>query len=528
MFAASTSLKLRLGLGAALLGLVALLAAGMTVLGSDRLAARIDATLAAERRIDAYSVLSTQVSSFIVVAAEAIQSGLPPEDRAARLQSLSDGIGNTFARIRRDLETAVEEARALGIDEQSRRATQSIGIARMEALFETTYRGFSDDTANRERLTGFIDTFSIGFDPLLNSVITDEVRARDKIIAGVADLRRSLTYLALAVSVATLLLLAAFYFGLIRPQFRRLDLLQSAARKIGREDFAVALPENRADEIGQLFAETNRMARALATRKASVDREWETLSQTISDRTEALSKANAALAKTDEDRRRFFADISHELRTPLTVILMESQLGQKGAADPAEAFETIQNRALRLNRRIDDLLRIARSETGQLALEAHAFDLSASVQDAINDCDAELSNSGIKVSHAPAPPLMAVGDANWIRQVVTGLIQNAIRHARSGGRLSIACETTDQRVCVSITDNGPGIAPADQAGIFERFQQVSGPAKTEGFGIGLALAKWVAEQQNGTVTLTSPLPREARLGDAPGTKVTLCIPRVQD
>lgn len=522
-----TSLKLRLGLGAGLLGLVALVATGMTLLGSDRLAARIDATLAAERRVDAYAALSTQFSSFIVVAAEAAQSGLPPEERSARLRSLSDGIRNSFTRIRDGIGAAVEEARALGLDEQSRRATQSISIARMEALFETAHEGLAGGTVNRERLTGFLDQFAIGIDPLLNAVITDEIRARDQIIASVAELRRSLRILALVISAAALILLAAFYVGLIRPQFRRLDQLQKAAQQIGREEFSVALPEDRDDEIGQIFAETNRMAQALATRKAAVDQEWARLNQTIAERTEALSRANAALAKTDEDRRRFFADISHELRTPLTVILMEAQLGLKGAAAPAEAFEIIQNRALRLNRRIDDLLRIARSETGQLALEAHPFDLSATVTEAVEDCRSELDNAGMDVTLPPAPPLMAKGDANWIRQVVTGLIQNAIRHARAGRRLRIACEAGGQNACVSITDNGPGIAPADQPGIFDRFQQGAGAAKSEGFGIGLALAKWVVEQQNGTITLTSPLPPEARLGDGPGTKVTLCIPTTQ-
>ncbi|WP_299846757.1 ATP-binding protein [uncultured Roseovarius sp.] len=528
MFPAKASLKLKFGFGAGLLGLVALMAAGMTVFGSDKLSARINATLAAERRIDRYAVLSTQISSFIVVAAEAIQSGLPPEARASRLNNLSDNIRNTFARIRSDLETAVEEARALGIDEQSRRATQSIGIARMEALFESSRNGFLADTTNREKLVGFIDTFSIGFDPLLNAVITDEVRARDKIIASVAELRRSLTSMAMAISVVTLLLLVSFYLLLIRPQFRRLDQLQAAARQIGQGDFTVTLPDNQHDEIGRLFGETNRMTHALATRKDEVDQEWAKLNDTISERTEALHQANASLAKIDEDRRRFFADISHELRTPLTVILMETQLGLKGTQNAKTSFETIQNRALRLNRRIDDLLRIARSESGQLALESEPFDLTEIVNQALSDTNAELCNANLEVSHSPQSTMQVIGDKNWIRQVLTGLIQNAIRHARSGGRLSISCEAHESCACVSIADNGPGIAPAAQAKIFERFQQGDSSAKSEGFGIGLALAKWVVDQQNGTISIKSPLSDDDKLGDAPGTKVTVCIPLAQD
>ncbi len=528
MFSGRGSLKLKLGLGAALLGLVALLATGMSIYSSDRLSARIDATIAAERRLDRYAVLSTQISSFIVVAAEAIQAGLPPARRAERLEGLSQNIRETFARIRSDLETAVDEARDLGLDEQSRRATQSIGIARMEATFETTRRGLISDTEDREHLIGFIDIFSIGFDPLLNAVITDEVRARDAIIASVASLRRSLIYTAIVISLVTVALLAAFYLGLIRPQFRRLDMLLDAADQIKREEFSITLPETQSDEIGRIFARTNRMAQALAQRRDQVERDWARLNETIAERTEELRNANDALARTDEDRRRFFADISHELRTPLTVILMEAQLGLKGSPNPDQSFEIIHKRAERLSRRIDDLLRIARSETGQLALDAQSFDLCETVQMAVSDIRSELDNAGMEVTCQTAGPLLVTGDCNWVRQVLTGLIQNAIRHARSGGALALICRQTGEAGCVSVIDNGPGIAPADQARIFERFQQGHGPQKSEGFGIGLALAKWVVEQQGGRISITSPLERDDQSDGPSGTKVTLCIPRAAD
>ncbi len=433
------SLRARLGLGALLLGLAGLATAALIVIGMERVSVRIDAALAAEKRIERYSVLSTQVSTFIVVAAELIQSVLPIEERTARLESVTENITRTFVRLRKDLEAAVEEARALGLDEQSRRATQSIGIARMEALFQSTRSAFLSSAANRERLQGYIDIFAIGFDPLLNGVITNEVRARDTLLSGIDDLRRRLTWIAFGIAAATLLLMTGFYLGLVRPQFERLNMLRDAARQIGREDFAVTLPDRQPDEIGQLFAETNRMADALARRKSEVDQEWSRLNATIQERTEALRAANAELSRTDENRRRFFADISHELRTPLTVILMEAQLGLKGTAESAHAFETIQNRALRLNRRIDDLLRIARSETGQLALSAARFDLAEVLEEAAEDTRAEVQSAGMTLASSPtAGPLYVVGDANWLRQVVTGLIRNAVRHARAGGRIDLA------------------------------------------------------------------------------------------
>lgn len=522
------SLRARLGLGALLLGLAALATTALIVIGMERVSARIDASLAAEKRIERYSVLSTQVSTFIVVAAEAIQSILPIEERTARLDSITRNVTLTFSHLREDLEAAVEEARALGLDEQSRRATQSIGIARMEALFLSTRDAFLSPAADRERLQGYIDIFAIGFDPLLNSVITNEVRARNDILSGIEDLRRRLTWIAFGIATATLLLMTGFYLGLVRPQFERLNLLRDAARKIGQEDFAIALPDSQTDEIGQLFNETNRMAGALAQRKAAVDEEWTRLNATIAERTEALRAANAELARTDENRRRFFADISHELRTPLTVILMEAQLGLKvpAGADPSHvaSFETIQNRALRLNRRIDDLLRIARSETGQLALSAARFDLGEVMREAAEDTSAEVRSAGMTLTCAPPAPLFVIGDPNWVRQVVTGLVQNAVRHARAGGRIDLHTGQADGMGLIHVTDNGPGIAAEDQATVFERFGQGRSGAKAEGFGIGLALAKWVVEQQGGTIAVNSPLPRADALGVAPGTKVTVGLP----
>ncbi|WP_424985401.1 ATP-binding protein [Microbulbifer sp. S227A] len=506
-----------------MLGLVALIAAAITVAGMERVADRLDAALAAGHRIDRYSVLSTQVSSFLVVASEALQSGISPADRRGRLASLTESIGTTFERLRADHAQAVADADRLGLDEQSRRATQSLGIARMEALFASTRDALLSDVTGHERLQGHIDTFAIGFDPLLNGVITGELRVRNEVLHGITVLRQRLTYVAMGVSVATLLLLALFYLGLVRPQFRRLDQLQTAARQIGRGAFDIALPEDRQDEIGQLFTETNRMAGALATSRAEVQDDWARLNDTIAERTEELRAANDALARTDENRRRFFADISHELRTPLTVILMEAQIGRKAAPGAGTAFATIENRALRLNRRIDDLLRIARSESGQLELASAPFDLAVIAREAAQNLDAEIKSAGMILTGPPPAPVPVIGDANWVRQVIGGLIQNAIRHARDGGRIELGLDRAAGMGRVDVTDHGPGIAAQEQQAIFERFTQGRGGAASEGFGIGLAFAKWVVEEQGGAITLTSPPP-----DDETGTKVTVGIPLAPD
>ncbi|ARE39115.1 hypothetical protein RGUI_0974 [Rhodovulum sp. P5] len=521
------TIKARLLLGAGLIGTVAVLSGGLTVFGMARMGERIEASLAAERRIAGYAVLSTQASSFLVVAVEAIQAGVPLEVRRERLAPVAADLARSFATIRTDLGAAVAEAAALGLNEQSRRATQSLAIARMEALFASTRNGLLTEGADAERLQGFLDVFAQSFDMLLNAAVTEEIRTRDRLNARVEALRRTLTSLAVAVSVLAALMLAVFHFGLVRPQLNRLDLARAASRRIGAEDFAVALPEDGTDEISQLFAETNRMAVALARRKDEVAAEWDRLNETIADRTKALREANDLLARTDQSRRRFFADVGHELRTPLTVILMEAELGAKGAGDPSRAFEVIEARARRLNRRIDDLLRIARSESGQIDLARTPFALNLIVEEALTETEAETRSAGLTVTYDGVQGVLVRGDANWSRQVVVGLIRNAVRHARDGGRLAMCVTSAERYGCVNVTDNGPGIPEPDKTRVFNRFDRGQDTA-TEGFGIGLALARWVMEEQGGTIALTSPVPDPDRLGDAPGTMMTLRIPLAEE
>jgi len=516
------SLKARLGLGAGLLGLATLLTAAMLVAGMARVSQRIDTALVAEQRLEHYAALSTQVSTFIVVAAEVIQRGLPPETRAERLAGIADTLDRTFASLRRGLDAEVADAAPMGLDAQTRRATQSLAIARMEALFRNTRTALVADTGDRERLRAWLDTFASGFEPQLAGAVNEEKRLRAEILAGIDDLRRRLTLAAVLIGLAALVLSAGFYFGLVRPQFRRLDALRDAARQIGREEFAVHLPDTRPDEIGQLTTETNRMARALAARAAAVAEDRAKLGEIIDQRTEALRLANQRLERTDEDRRRFFADISHELRTPLTVILMEAQLGRQGA-DPAPAFEVIEARARRLNRRIDDLLRVARSETGQLALEPVPLDLGEVLADAIAETAAELSNAGMTLT-APEPGSTRVrADRNWLRQVVVGLIRNAIRHARQGGALRLELTEAEGMGVIAVIDNGPGIPAADQARIFERFAQGQA-GRAQGVGLGLALARWVIEEQGGSIAVESPVTQDRAEGAAPGTKIAVRMP----
>ena len=124
----------------------------------------------------------------------------------------------------------------------------------------------------------------------------------------------------------------------------------------------------------------------------------------------------------------------------------------------------------------------------------------------------------------------AIGDEDWCRQIISGLIENALRHAKGGSTVQIATSSTSADASVTVSDDGPGLS-ADQIGtVFDRFAQGSSQAAGLGFGVGLALARWVIEGQSGTIELCSPalaVP-EGATARGPGVSVKITLPRGHD
>ena len=307
-------------------------------------------------------------------------------------------------------------------------------------------------------------------------------------------LRSRLNLYGILIAAGSVCLLIGYYFALIRPQFSRLSLLETATRQIGQENFDIDLPAARDDEIGRIVTEIEATSANLSARRDAINIDQQRLKDVIDARTIELQKANAALERRDLDRRRFFADISHEMRTPLTVILTEAELAQTSDAQSKTAFDVIRNRVLRLNRRVDDLLRIAQSDTGHISLDKGVFSLDQAAQEAIDETETQVRRAGMKIDQN-LPRADAFGDPNWTRQIIAGLIDNAVRHS-GGDRIAVEIATAKGTSQVSVRDNGSGFR--ENAVPFERFAKNETSA---GFGIGLSLAKWIVERQGGLIQI---------------------------
>jgi signal transduction histidine kinase len=205
-------------------------------------------------------------------------------------------------------------------------------------------------------------------------------------------------------------------------------------------------------------------------------------------------------------QREFAADASHELRTPLTVIRSSVEHLRRHADEPVaqvgDALQDIDAEVQHLTSMVDDLLLLARSDSGAVTLErvpVHLDDVATEAASALT-VPAGARGVTVVVDHEPAP---MEGDPARLRQLVMILIDNAIRHSPAGGEVRVAIRSADGSATLSVADQGPGIRPADMPHVFDRFWRAP-DAPAGGTGLGLAIAKWIAERHEGSVAAASP------------------------
>jgi signal transduction histidine kinase len=215
----------------------------------------------------------------------------------------------------------------------------------------------------------------------------------------------------------------------------------------------------------------------------------------------AFNDLTAQLQRAQEAERNFLLSVSHELKTPLTAIRGYAEAVEDGAIDPREAAATVASEARRLERLVRDLLDLARMNRTDFNVHNTEIDLGEVAEDAVrrygkqaHDFDVEL----LAVTESPAP---AIADADRVLQVVSNLVENALRLTPPGGEVRVVAAPGVLRV----EDTGPGLAEGDTEHAFERFylHERYGRERQVGTGLGLAIVKELTLAMGGNVAVES-------------------------
>lgn len=217
----------------------------------------------------------------------------------------------------------------------------------------------------------------------------------------------------------------------------------------------------------------------------------------------SFNTMTARLRASEEERRRLLADVSHELRTPLSVVRgeLEALLDGVHPADEAHLRAILDETAV-LDRLIEDLRTLSVAEAGALALHREPTDLGSLAREVAASFEPQAEATGVSLETSAAAGLPEADvDPVRVREILTNLISNALRYSPRGGRVGIDVAADGARaIAVSVSDAGAGIAPEALARIFDRFYK---SPESRGAGLGLAIAKQLAEAHGGTITATS-------------------------
>lgn len=200
-------------------------------------------------------------------------------------------------------------------------------------------------------------------------------------------------------------------------------------------------------------------------------------------------------------QREFAADASHELRTPLTVIRASVEDLERHRTEPVgkvgSALMDIRDEVDHLTAMVEDLLLLARSDSGAVELERVPVDLGDIASDGASALGKVATDRGVAVTVDPEPAEIQ-GDPARLRQLVMILVDNAIRHAPDGGHVSATVRVDGPSATLVVDDDGPGIAPEDLPRVFDRFYRAAG-APGGGTGLGLAIAAWIVDRHGGRI-----------------------------
>ena len=330
---------------------------------------------------------------------------------------------------------------------------------------------------------------------LINALRTNPPRLGDGVVGRAAASREP-------VQVPNILEERA-YAPRMRQLLERFGFRASLAVPLLREDRIIGGLVVRRKSTGEFRPEVIELLKTFATQSVLAIQNAR-LFREIEEKSTQIEAAN-------RHKSEFLANMSHELRTPLNAIIGFSEvLGERLFGElnekQAEYNEDVLSSGRHLLSLINEILDLSKVEAGRMELELATFDLPLAIDNARTFVRERATKHGINIDVTVDKRLGDfVGDERKIKQILLNLLSNAVKFTPEGGRIGINARLADGSVEISVSDTGIGIAPEDQANIFEEFRQVGGDYahKREGTGLGLTLAKKFVELHGGRIWVAS-------------------------
>jgi signal transduction histidine kinase len=238
----------------------------------------------------------------------------------------------------------------------------------------------------------------------------------------------------------------------------------------------------------------------------------------------AFNKMSSELSRSVNARKQMTADIAHELRTPLSLILGHAEAVHDGVLPPSpENFEIIREEATRLEHLVNDLRILSLADAGELSINPQPIEPKRLIQEVVSPYQYQAQRKNITLETNIALPLSKIEvDPGRMTQVLTNVLDNALRHTPEGGRVILSARDADDQVELAVQDSGPGLKQEELERIFDRFYRTDAARQRDGAnlggsGLGLAIARSIVQAHGGQLSA------ESEVGN--GVKIIITLPK---
>ncbi|WP_425058933.1 Sensor histidine kinase RcsC [Sporomusa carbonis] len=219
------------------------------------------------------------------------------------------------------------------------------------------------------------------------------------------------------------------------------------------------------------------------------------------------NRAMIPIQRAWQQQKDFLSDISHELRTPLSVIQTNLDIVMGSPEETVSSqrrwLDNIQEESICMMQLVDSLLFLARADSRQQPLAKQSFSFNAVLMRAVAPFEAVAAAKGTSLEVTATSAIEGYGDETRLKQVISILLDNAVRHTPTGGKITVSLSQSGNKTLLTVADTGEGIDAEHLEKIFNRFYQVDKSRNKGGSGLGLAIAKWIIESHGGIISVTS-------------------------